>query len=308
MTKAWVAIDGGQSSTRARASWTDHEPQITGFTHTLDNAHLVAEQIRLLISMLPPAPGPIERVVLGHTGLPVDDDGRAELVSKLIEGRLAQEFVLASDEVIAHAGAFEGRPGIVAAIGTGSVVLGIDAGHRSHRADGWGYLFGDGGSAFAIGRAALEAGLRSEDGRGPATVLARLAAEEFGGSLRDITWRLYADPHRVDRIARFAPSVIAHADEDAAACAIVATAATEIARSLRAASLALHSVGEVSIVGRVVAPGSALVTELQAALSAVVPHARLVEPSGQPLDGASLIAQIDPPLYRHLVYRGESLR
>lgn len=305
MSRTWVAIDGGQSTVRARASWADADAEIGGFVHTVDGVSVVTGQVEELIRMLPPSGAPIGTLVVGHTGLPVDDATRARLVDELLAARLAETVVVAPDEVTAHAGAFTGRPGVVSAVGTGAVTLGVDGRGRGHRVDGWGYLFGDAGSAYGISRAAIDSGLRYRDGRGPETVLAELAAEEYGADLRDATWDLYADPQRVDRVARFAPKVVAAADHDSVAAEIIAAAGREIARSLTAALGALPDVDEVAVVGRLVAAGSALDRSLRRALAELAPHARLATAAGGPLDGAQWIARHGPQLYRNLVYQGK---
>jgi len=55
-------------------------------------------------------------------------------------------------------------PGVVVIAGTGSVVYGKDATGRSHRAGGWGYIFGDEGGAFWIGKELVGESLRWLDG------------------------------------------------------------------------------------------------------------------------------------------------
>lgn len=61
--------------------------------------------------------------------------------------------------------------GIALICGTGSMALGRKSTGETARSGGWGYLFGDEGSAFAIGRAGLQAAAKAADGRGPQTSL-----------------------------------------------------------------------------------------------------------------------------------------
>lgn len=305
MSTTWIAVDGGQSTTRARASWSDADVEIGGFVHTAEGASVIVRQVAALLALLPAGPTGIDRLVVGHTGLPVDDAARAGLADALLGEGLANSVVLAPDEVTAHAGAFAGRPGVVTAVGTGSVTLAVDEDGRGHRVDGWGHLFGDAGSAYSIARAALDAGLRALDGRGPATALADLARDEFGAGLRDATWELYADPQRVDRVARFAPRVVAAAITDDVAAGIVASAGTEIARSCTAAADALVGVHDVAVVGRLLAAGTTLDYAFRTGLAELAPHLRVVEPVGVPLDGSAWIARSGPSLYRDLLHRGE---
>ena len=67
-----------------------------------------------------------------------------------------------------------GAPGVVIIAGTGSIAYGRNARSEAARAGGWGYMLGDEGSGYWIGRAALRAVLRDADRRGPATALTRL--------------------------------------------------------------------------------------------------------------------------------------
>ena len=100
----------------------------------------------------------------------------------------AEAVFMDADPVAAHAGALGGGAGTVVIAGTGSVAYASD-GSRWARAGGWGYLLGDQGSAYDLGRRGLVAALRSLDGRGPATaLLAALAAAV------DELWGLPWDP------------------------------------------------------------------------------------------------------------------
>ncbi|HEB85025.1 MAG TPA: hypothetical protein ENI92_08515, partial [Bacteroidetes bacterium] len=56
------------------------------------------------------------------------------------------------DAFIAHYGAFEGRPGVMVTAGTGSIAYGRNAEGAEARAGGWGWMLGDEGSAWWIGR------------------------------------------------------------------------------------------------------------------------------------------------------------
>ena len=47
------------------------------------------------------------------------------------------------------------------------------------RVDGWGYLMGDAGSGYWIGREALDAVMRAFDGRGPDTALRDVAERRW---------------------------------------------------------------------------------------------------------------------------------
>ena len=62
-----------------------------------------------------------------------------------------------SDARVALYGAFEEEPGILVISGTGSVAIGQDGQGKVARTGGWGYLLGDEGSGFSVGRETLRA-------------------------------------------------------------------------------------------------------------------------------------------------------
>ena len=87
--------------------------------------------------------------------------------------------------------ALPGAAGVAAIAGTGSIILGRDPGGQTARAGGWGHVFGDEGSGYELGRAALQAAARAADGRGPATTLLAAILDH---------WRLTAPSDLIDRI------------------------------------------------------------------------------------------------------------
>ena len=119
-------------------------------------------------------------VCVGAAGAATAPAAARDLASRLLEDLPAQAVAVASDAVTAHAGALGGRAGVVLAIGTGSVAVGIGADGSYARVDGWGPWLGDEGSGAWIGAAGLRAALHAHDGRGPATTLLSAATDRFG--------------------------------------------------------------------------------------------------------------------------------
>ncbi|CAM3214884.1 N-acetylglucosamine kinase [Rhodothermus bifroesti] len=133
-----------------------------------------------------------------------------ELVARRLQqvlsdgGRSVQVRVVHDAEIALEA-AFEGESGVVIIAGTGSVLLGRSLSGQIEVVGGWGYLLGDEGSGFALGRAGLQAVAHALDG-GPATRLRELLAERFGLSERDaIIHHVYQDRWPVQE---FAPVVL----------------------------------------------------------------------------------------------------
>lgn len=76
-----------------------------------------------------------------------------------------EKFHLDHDAAAAWAGALECQPGVIVIAGTGSIAFGVNAKGERAIADGWGWLLGDAGSGYWIGREALRKVCALADGR-----------------------------------------------------------------------------------------------------------------------------------------------
>ena len=94
------------------------------------------------------------------------------------------------------------QPGVVVIAGTGSIAYGRNERNQAARAGGWGYMLGDEGSGYWIGRAALRAVLREADRRGPATQLTGLLLNYYGvARAQDLIHQVYHGTLRPSAIA-----------------------------------------------------------------------------------------------------------
>lgn len=138
--------------------------------------------------------------------------------------------------------------GLAVISGTGSIVYGLDAGGRTARAGGWGYLFGDEGSGYDLGRSALQAAARQADGRGPETLLTRKILDYWG--LQDVSSlipHVYRQPAAPAEIARLAPLVGEACEQgDPVAAGLVQRAAEELSLGVRAVAAKLGFEGQVA--------------------------------------------------------------
>lgn len=102
------------------------------------------------------------------------------------------EVEVTTDLEIALEAAFGAGEGIILIAGTGSGAIGRDPSGRRERVGGKGPWFSDEGSAFDIGRRAVEAVLLASEGRGPATALSgrlfgHLQAGDWNGVLDQVS-------------------------------------------------------------------------------------------------------------------------
>ena len=126
-----------------------------------------------------------------------------------------------------HAAVGDGE-GIILVVGTGSGAYGRDAEGKIARAGGRGPWFSDEGSAFDIGRRALAAVVRAEEGRGEKTVLSEQVLKWLGCNdwNRVLDW-VIKNPD--DVFPRIFPLVAALGDKaDPVSCEILSGAAESL--------------------------------------------------------------------------------
>ena len=142
-----------------------------------------------------------------------------------------------NDAVAAWKGAFGARSaGVIAIAGTGAAAY-ARLGSREARAGGWGAILGDEGSGYNLGRSALIAVLREQDGMGPATsltpsVIAHLGIDTTQGIVDLVHFHMTPS-----EIAALAPAVLAEAIAgDSEAHRIVDEAALSLVKTAMAAA------------------------------------------------------------------------
>ena len=140
--------------------------------------------------------------------------------------------VPSSDLEIALVGALGWRRGILLLAGTGSAAFGIAADGSSLQVGGWGWILGDEGSGFWMGRQVLRKIVAAHDAGGRMTPLGSAALAQLElDSPRDVVGWLYGADENAARVAGLARLVLNMAqagNEDA--LRIVDQAANHLAR------------------------------------------------------------------------------
>ncbi|HEX6756629.1 MAG TPA: BadF/BadG/BcrA/BcrD ATPase family protein [Mycobacteriales bacterium] len=171
---------------------------------------------------------------LGLAG--VRSAAQAERIATAVSERTGARVVVGDDSDAALAGAFRGAPGIVVIAGTGSIAAGRAGDGRAARVGGHGFLLGDEGGGYWIGREAVRAALRADDGLGPPSTLTAIVAAAYGG-LGDAERVVHENPTDRAALARLLPAVaVAATNGDGEAGRILAEAAghlAELAGALR---------------------------------------------------------------------------
>jgi len=183
-------------------------------------------------------------ICLGIAGVDRPEDAR---VVRAIMKRIAYKArcLVVNDALVAlEAGAPE-QAGVVVIAGTGSIAYGRNDRNLAARAGGWGFMLGDEGSGYWIGRAALRAVLREADRRGPATRLTALLLGYYGvPRAQDLIHQVYAGALRPSAIAALAQCVqTAFTDGDPVSIGILRSAADQLESSALSVARRLDMIG-----------------------------------------------------------------
>ncbi|HEU5471736.1 MAG TPA: BadF/BadG/BcrA/BcrD ATPase family protein [Actinophytocola sp.] len=273
-----VAPDGSVlgRGTSAGANPNSHPPELAG--------KRVAEAVAAALGAADP--GGVRHCVLGLAGVSKlsDPDIGAVFEDNLHRVGLDCPVTAVSDAEAAYASATAEPDGTVLVGGTGSIAVRIVARRQAFVVGGYGWLLGDDGSAFWIGREAVRATLdavRAGPDIGPLAAAVLTEALGTDAVTEPHDWRSGTDSRLITaanaeppiRLARFATLVSAHAATDPRAARIVAAAAGHLTdQALRARSPGAHT--PVVLVGSVVGPGSPVGETVRT---------RLVEHTGDPV-------------------------
>ncbi len=284
-----VGVDAGGTSTRAIV--VDASGSVLGAAHAggaNPNSHPPAEAAARIANAITGALGGLDPAataacVVGMAG-----------VSKLSDPAIADIFATAwktagispvrtvPDSEVAYASATSAPDGSVLVAGTGSIAGRVRGRRMVSTVGGYGWLLGDDGSAYWLGREAVRSTLDvlgRGDGLGPLAVA--VLAEALGPSAmdaavsRDVTertavWRALitsANAEAPIRLARFAPFV---SEADRAGDPSADRITSEAARLLVTNVMAAREPGEttpVVLVGSVLSPDGPVGAKVRAALA-----------------------------------------
>lgn len=204
------------------------------------------------------------------------------LATAVLTAGVAARVDVRGDVEIGLAAAFGDGPGVLINAGTGSIAYARTPDGRLHRAGGHGWQLGDEGGGYWLGRRALAAAARAQDGlEESSTLLERLLValglETFDDLIR---WTATATPAQV---AALAPHVLNAAREgETVAQRIIEEAAGELANLVQA--LMRHFPGtegvQIATAGGLLGPASPLLPAMRVRLTTDVPRAQFAEGSG----------------------------
>jgi N-acetylglucosamine kinase-like BadF-type ATPase len=301
---AVLAVDGGNSKTDLALVEPDgsvlalvrgplsspHHLGIDGALAVLEG--LLAEAVRE--ARLNDHAGRVAQVatlLMAGVDFPIEED----VVREAIEERGWAKRVYVGNDTFAilRAGTERGW-GVAVTCGAGINCVGVSPDGRHARFPALGAITGDWGGGYDLGLAAVSAGARSEDGRGPRTSLERAVPAHFGLTTpSELAEAIHAGRIAQRRVIELAPVVLAEAADDAVAAEIVQRLAAEVVALARVALARLDLLDEsveVLLGGGVLQDAAgALLAAIDSALHEVAPNVTVRPTASAAIVGAALL-------------------
>ena len=295
MPRLTIGVDAGGTATVAALAedgvvvQTSHGPGANASTVGADEAaRRIAETILRMLGAQTP-----EVIFAGAAGA-----GRpsvATAMEQALRERFPSSLIRVTDDacIALRAAVAEGDAAALIA-GTGAIAY-AEKGGSAFRVGGYGYLFGDEGSAFAIGSAAMKVCLRAFDGRARPDELSEAIARELGASSgSELLGFAYAPIDAAGRVASLAPVAmeLAHAGVRSAQ-RIVQTAALELGELAKTviSQAKLPSDAPLVFAGGLLECNSLLTFLLETRLQNDLPATPIVRSTQEPYVGAVAAAQ-----------------
>ena len=231
----YIGIDGGGTKTKFDLFDSDKN-SIASIT--MPTVHPAQASFKEVVSVLTDAKEKllanindsdyVLKVGAGLGGYGINADYRKKLEDEF--STVFEEFKLYSDAYAAMLGALAGEDGILMIAGTGSIAL-AKVGDETFRCGGFGYRYGDEGSAYSIGKALISRALKEADGRLDKSIISDLVADYFDGIGINI---IATSDFSRDKIAGLAAAASKYIENSESVRDIFLAAAKEISLHIKA--------------------------------------------------------------------------
>jgi N-acetylglucosamine kinase-like BadF-type ATPase len=300
-----LAADGGNSKTDLVLARADGD--VLGLAHGelssphhlgLDGSLTVlerllaeaAEQARLDVGEKPVVD--LAQLLMAGVDFPAEEEALREAVE---QRGWAKRTVVGNDTFAVLRAGTERGWGVAVVCGAGINCVGVSPDGRHARFPALGPITGDWGGGYDVGLAAVAAAARSEDGRGPKTMLETAVPAHFGlTSPRELAEAIHRRRIPLRRVEELPPVVFAAANSDDVAAGIVDRLADEVVALARVALQRLDLTGEqVEVLlggGLFQATDGRLVTAIETELRESDPQAVVRTTASPPIVGAALLA------------------
>lgn len=237
---------------------------------------------------------PEKEIALAYLALAggLERDKRKKIqIERILEKEFSFPILVEGDQRAAFCSGTDLKTGILIIAGTGSISMGW-RGEKEAISGGWDWLLGDQGSAFWVGRKALENVIKSLDGRTtPFPYLKKLIFKEYKiKEEKDLYQKFYGSDF-VEKIASLSKIVERASRKEKIAQEILEKAAKELAQMAAAVIKKLKFQGNfpVVLVGGMF-NSKIVLSSLKKELGKIVPEADFILPKTEPAMGAVKLA------------------
>jgi len=297
MSRTVLAVDGGNSKTDLALLGDDgallalvrgglsspHHIGLDGCVETLRSLHADAAAS----AGIDGAPADVGALLLAGLDFPVEERRLQDALSPL---GWARRLTVGNDTFAVLRAGTERGWGVAVVCGSGINCVGVGPDGAHVRFPALGAISGDWGGGYDVGLAAVSAAARSEDGRGPRTVLEQAVPAHFGlATPAQLTEALHLGAVELRRVIELAPLVLALGADDPVAAEIGDRLAAEIIVLARVTirRLGLEPGGvEVLLGGGMLQRAD---VRLLARIQAGLPDVELRAASSPPIVGAALL-------------------
>lgn len=304
MTGLIVAVDGGQSGIRVRTSACADVWETRGASR-LEGDPLVTISRLVVEAVRAHHIEDVDTLSLGLSTVPGTQKIARDFARSLGSQVNAKRVIVTDDALTHHAAQFQGGPGVALAIGTGMACTVLDSRGLFRSVSGYGFLLGDDGGAFWVGRQALRYVLDNRHSGKPDGDLSKIAEATFG-PIERLPALVHSADRPVNEVAHFAREVFGALGADSVARQVLQDAcAALVVASERALELVKDDAGIHSIVwtSKLFAGYPEAKKKLHDSLQSQWSNRSVIHGVGTPIDGALWLGECDDagPYAEHLV-------
>lgn len=240
----------------------------------------------------------VRSACLGIAGLDTERDRRTleELVTEgMLKILLGEKAFLVNDSLIGLRSGIDENYGLCLIAGTGSCCYGLNRKGQDTHAGDWGFLLGDQGGGYAIGRKILQTVVASYDGRYGKTLLTDLLLAKLKlAQVSDLVFWAYGGKVEVGEIASLAPLVHQAAQKgDKQAKEIIKQTGDELVLAVQGTVGRLGMEKEefpIVFIGGLFGENKQLLSQTQEGIKQLFPKTSFIIPSKEPVEGAVALA------------------
>ncbi|MCL6089500.1 MAG: hypothetical protein M1393_00465 [Candidatus Thermoplasmatota archaeon] len=255
----WIALDGGATKTVAAVFNEQKEIEGLGIAGPSNYRNIgipntvknIKKAVQGALEQSGKDRNEIKSIILAIAGVK-DSDRSTEIIRGIVERSEKElKYQLLNDGEAGYFSRFLDGNGIIAAPGTGMIAYGR-YGKRVERSSGWGWLIGDEGGGFYIGKRALQETAKLEDGRSEysSPLNLRLKKKFNVEKGRDLVNKVYGKKINIREIASLATIVSEMANSGDVLCTdLIREAAKEAAKCVLSLHKRLEIKGEITVSG-----------------------------------------------------------